>query len=704
MWNPLLDLVYDSETKKLVWEVTLKTPEDGYRNTLHTVIVCVILHLLLTTLLWPITLTICTNCKYSIRTINKLSIKTISSAFDFIAVAGGIKELFYTEASLLSDPVYGYSTHSEFHFSVASGYFFWATCVTIIFGDRTVAPILHHMSCTVMYWMALRPFCHHVGNLFLLFQASTLVLDLHSIGVIIGIIGAPVSCTNRALRIMHPIIFFLVRIVIGIPLSLNFYLDMVRLLWFKIGHSNTVILLTVIGCVTINFLNLFWFSKTLLAGEKKKSMESCSVPVGGDQRIEKYPCRKTCDCLRTSQTKPPITYSMDDINKQPEISKRKTPSYSLQCCRIILIMASIAIPILVISNVINGELEIEKYEGVLNHSDFKRQKSREMVERARRFADKLISSNKNQTLPLIKKLNSNVVDIVISGGGFRGQYAGGVISILKHLEKEGILTIDRWAGTSIGACTAAVFAIDADFETFFRVQYAWQNVWTMREFWKGGPVVREMMRQFFKHMENPHEKLNGTLFVSLTTFDGLRPINELVSAYETKVDFFDALSAGAAIPFFTAEPVVSRYKGRIAIDGGFTLNTPIFTDGKNPQILINLGHLKHPMRYTFSPLDPNHDKLVSKGMDDIVAFLEGNKVKSLKLIPAIHGVSKSVSTEYQNAYVKSEYDHLVQGLTDLYKDLLHALTYDIVPWSIQCKWGLVAAVVFVYSLGVYDEL
>ena len=55
--------------------------------------------------------------------------------------------------------------------------------------------------------------------------------------------------------------------------------------------------------------------------------------------------------------------------------------------------------------------------------------------------------------------------------------------------------IARWSGTSIGACTAASFAYGQSFESFFRVPYAWQSVWRPQEFWRGGPILREMMRR-----------------------------------------------------------------------------------------------------------------------------------------------------------------------------------------------------------------
>merc|ERR1711998_712492 len=105
--------------------------------------------------------------------------------FDAVAVAGGMKELLAPEEAVRADPIYGYSSHSQFHFSMAAGYFAWASIVTCIYRGSKVS-LLHHVVCTAVYLCSLYPFLHHIGNLFLLFQASTLVLDLHSRRKLLG--------------------------------------------------------------------------------------------------------------------------------------------------------------------------------------------------------------------------------------------------------------------------------------------------------------------------------------------------------------------------------------------------------------------------------------------------------------------------------------------------------------------------------------
>ena len=102
---------------------------------------------------------------------------------------------------------------------------------------------------------ALSPFLHHYGNLYLLFQASTLVLDTHAVG---KLLTSSTTLTNRMLKYLHPIVFWLVRIVIGVPMSVVFLKDMFNLL--KSGNAvnpNVVLFFCVVNLV-INALNIYW--------------------------------------------------------------------------------------------------------------------------------------------------------------------------------------------------------------------------------------------------------------------------------------------------------------------------------------------------------------------------------------------------------------------------------------------------------------
>ena len=471
---------------------------------------------------------------------------------------------------------------------LASGYFAWATLCTLIFGGGSILPLVHHFLCFVVYLITLRPFLHHTGNVFLLWHASTLVLDAHSVG---KILGAPSSGANRTLRLLHPAVFFVVRIAIGLPLSARFMIDMARLLWMGNAHSNAQVWFMIAVNVFINILNLAWLLD--------RRFSACNVaPGGGVNFFEATLKYKTSTSFN----------NLKNLGDERRARKPKAPKF-LQASRALLLLLVVVGGFFIVmgSNFTVDAPDVNKYSDVLFGDEY-REKSAIAAGRAKNLVEELNGEFKNLTRTIEKNWNvsSPVFDVVISGGGFRGQYAGGVLSVLTLLEKQGVLRIERWAGTSIGACTAASFAMGVDYEDFFRVPYAWQGVWQKREFWKGGPVVREMMKHTLKG-DQVHVELTEKLSVSITVFDGLWPRNVLVNKFKSKEELIEALVAGASIPLFTGHPFFGKWKGKVALDGGITLNTPTFKDARNAQLVINLGYVKYPIAHTFGPLDPNHE-------------------------------------------------------------------------------------------------
>lgn len=116
---------------------------------------------------------------------------------------------------MIKDPIYGYSSHTQFHFSVAAGYFLWAAATSTLYRGSQISILLHTLSFCVSL-LALNPFCHHLTNLFLLTQCSTLVLDMY--GCAILLFGKR-SNTNVVLKFLHPAVFFLARICVALPVS-----------------------------------------------------------------------------------------------------------------------------------------------------------------------------------------------------------------------------------------------------------------------------------------------------------------------------------------------------------------------------------------------------------------------------------------------------------------------------------------------------
>jgi len=272
------------------------------------------------------------------------------------------------------------------------------------------------------------------------------------------------------------------------------------------------------------------------------------------------------------------------------------------------------------------------YQAALR-GDYRRNVSGALVDRAERLLAQVDRTN-------LGIGRSGPLDIICSGGGFRGQYAGGVFSILLPLVKSGHLKTARWAGTSIGAAAAAHHATHKSFEEFSRVPYAWQAVWKPMTFWRSGVVVREMLNQSID--QRAHEELSGVLSVTVATLSWPHPSNAFfiwkqfsVTDFPTRKVLIDALAASAAIPGFTGTCFFNLFvcdwgeedealwlPRSVSVDGGIVANTPVFTDGAREQLVINLGFLEYSNVHTFTPTDPNHDELIRLGQDHALALLK----------------------------------------------------------------------------------
>ena len=119
--------------------------------------------------------------------------------------------------------------------------------------------LAHHVACCLVYLLTLRPFLHHIGNLFLLFQASTLLIDIASWSQVVVTLPAyshtcahacvpSQPCTHilskgfsprvkSVLRRAHVIVFVAVRIGIGLPLSFEWVNDMINHVQSGTTHS-----------------------------------------------------------------------------------------------------------------------------------------------------------------------------------------------------------------------------------------------------------------------------------------------------------------------------------------------------------------------------------------------------------------------------------------------------------------------------------
>ena len=164
----------------------------------------------------------------------RLATKVVSLLFNVVAVIAGIKGLFHAEKVVIADPIYGRSEHSEFHFSIAAGYFLWATGLNLYYKGSPVA-VIQNITQYIMCMLTLHPFMHYYGHVFLIGQASNLVLDFYAIGRLL----VRRRSKNLFLKIIHPVVFILARIVLTVPYSLYMMHDLYVycFLYRSLGYS-----------------------------------------------------------------------------------------------------------------------------------------------------------------------------------------------------------------------------------------------------------------------------------------------------------------------------------------------------------------------------------------------------------------------------------------------------------------------------------
>jgi len=185
------------------------------------------------------------------------------------------------------------------------------------------------------------------------------------------------------------------------------------------------------------------------------------------------------------------------------------------------------------------------------------------------------------------------IDVVISGGGLRGYFMAGASSILfEELERHNI-KIGRVSGASAGAW-AAMFML-CNYSTHDWIETYHQ----CRE----NPskcihdVYQECAPWVFEGLPPDAYKIcTGRLFISVSVLTMFGFKNKIISKYESNEDLLNCLFASSTIPFLTEPSGLRKLHGDWVCDGGATNNCPVFTDGKNRQIVFRLFDVEYPLR------------------------------------------------------------------------------------------------------------
>ncbi len=142
---------------------------------------------------------------------------------------------------------------------VASGFFLWDlySCLTSAWGGFFTA---HAAVSLFVFAASLRPFLHHIGCVFLMYEASTVFMHLRHFAMELNW-SATIPGVYDALSIAFATMFFIARILIGLPISVYWWWHMIAYIMRGEAHSVPVYVGYLFANAVITGLNIIWFSK-----------------------------------------------------------------------------------------------------------------------------------------------------------------------------------------------------------------------------------------------------------------------------------------------------------------------------------------------------------------------------------------------------------------------------------------------------------
>ncbi|KAJ1651036.1 hypothetical protein IWQ61_008306 [Dispira simplex] len=143
-------------------------------------------------------------------------------------------------------------------------YFLWDLAISLRH-IRQTGPgfVLHALVACLVFLFSYRPFLNAYGPIFLMFELSTPFLNIHWFMDKLGLTGSVFQMVNGVLLLGA---FFLSRLVFGIYWAGYLYLDVYHN-WHRVPTYLT--LMYVIGNVSLNLLNMYWFTKMVTAVQSR---------------------------------------------------------------------------------------------------------------------------------------------------------------------------------------------------------------------------------------------------------------------------------------------------------------------------------------------------------------------------------------------------------------------------------------------------
>jgi len=164
--------------------------------------------------------------------------------------------------TLEADRAFGWDPRAGTVFAVTSGYFVWDSIVCLVHFEG-FGFLVHACACLVIYLNGFRPFLAYYGPRFLLWELSTPFLNIHWMLDKTQQTGSPLQLVNGLILMST---FFGARLVYGPIMSYHVYQTLFEA---RDGLSVAIFAGYVCGNITLNGLNVFWFTKMIAALRKR---------------------------------------------------------------------------------------------------------------------------------------------------------------------------------------------------------------------------------------------------------------------------------------------------------------------------------------------------------------------------------------------------------------------------------------------------
>lgn len=210
---------------------------------------------------------------------NNWSIHVVSQVHALIVVPLAIWAIWNEGPETEQNRAFGWDHRIGYAYAVALGYFVWDT-LDAIYNYTDPGFVVHGVACSLIYAMSFRPFVAYYGIRCLLWEISTVFLNIHWFLDKTNRTGSTFQLANGVLLLFT---FFSVRMVWGGSVCYRFFKTLLNV-YDQVPWSYTLIFGG--GNFALQGLNWLWFSKMISAIQKRFTKKDERTPLIPQENAE----------------------------------------------------------------------------------------------------------------------------------------------------------------------------------------------------------------------------------------------------------------------------------------------------------------------------------------------------------------------------------------------------------------------------------